>query len=72
LLYTSLSDRIAQVRHPTLILWGEADDVLGTDDADKFERAILASKLVWIGQASHVPHFDRPESVAAHILSFLQ
>ena len=68
--YANLSDRIAQVNHPTLILWGEADDVLGTDDATKFEQAISGSQLLWIPEAGHVPHFDRPQSVAAHVLTF--
>jgi pimeloyl-ACP methyl ester carboxylesterase len=68
--YANLSDRIAQVNHPTLILWGEADDVLGTDDATKFEQAISGSQLLWIPEACHVHHFDRPQSVAAHMLTF--
>jgi pimeloyl-ACP methyl ester carboxylesterase len=51
-------------------LWGEADDVLGTDDATKFEQAISGSQLIWIREAGHVPHFDQPQSVAAHLLTF--
>ncbi|HEY9747703.1 MAG TPA: alpha/beta hydrolase [Allocoleopsis sp.] len=43
--YSDLSDRIAQVTHPTLILWGKADDV---------------------------PHFDQPQVVANHLLSFMK
>jgi pimeloyl-ACP methyl ester carboxylesterase len=68
--YANLGDRITQVNHPTLILWGEADDVLGTDDATKFEQAILGSQLIWIQKAGHVPHFDQPQAVAAHLLTF--
>ena len=69
--YANLSDRIAEVSHPTLILWGQADDVLGTADATKFEQAISKSRLVWIG-AGHVPHFDQPQVVADHLLSFVR
>ena len=68
--YANLIDRIAQVNHPTLILWGEADDVLGTDDATKFEQAISGSQLIWIREAGHVPHFDQPQTVAARVLTF--
>lgn len=70
--YATLNERIAQITHPTLILWGEADDVLGTADAIQFEQAISGSRLVWIQQAGHVPHFDQPQVVAAHLLSFVQ
>ncbi|MCT7952238.1 alpha/beta hydrolase [Ancylothrix sp. C2] len=58
--YASLRERIAGVKHPTLIFWGEADDVLGIEDARKFEQAILNSQLIWIPKAGHAPHFERP------------
>ena len=70
--YSDLSDRIAQVTHPTLILWGKADDVLGTADANRLKRAISDSQLIWIEAAGHVPHFDQPQVVANHLLSFMQ
>ncbi len=52
--YANFSDRIAQVTHPTLILWGKTDDVLGTADALRFEQAISNSQLLWIEGAGHV------------------
>jgi pimeloyl-ACP methyl ester carboxylesterase len=70
--YSDLSDRIAQVTHPTLILWGKADDVLGTADATRLERSIADSQLIWIEDAGHVPHFDQPQVVANHLRSFIQ
>jgi len=70
--YASLGTRIAQLQHPTLILWGEADAVLGTEDALKFEQAISGSRLIWIPQAGHAPHWDQPQAVAAHLLAFAQ
>jgi pimeloyl-ACP methyl ester carboxylesterase len=68
--YSNLGERIAQVNHPTLILWGEADGVLGTDDATKFEQSISGSHLIWIREAGHVPHFERPQSVAAQMSAY--
>lgn len=68
--YADLAKRIAEISHPTLILWGEADDVLGTSDATQFEQAISGSHLVWIQQAGHIPHFDQPQAVATHLLTF--
>ncbi|MBD1916463.1 MULTISPECIES: alpha/beta hydrolase [Cyanophyceae] len=70
--YANLSDRITQVTHPTLILWGKSDDVFGTADATRFEQAIAGSQLVWVEGAGHVPHFDQPQVVADHLLSFAQ
>lgn len=70
--YASLASRITQLNHSTLILWGEADDVLGVEDAIKFRQAIAGSQLIWIQKAGHVPHFDQPQTVAAHLLTFAQ
>jgi pimeloyl-ACP methyl ester carboxylesterase len=53
--YSDLSDRIAQVTHPTLILWGKADDVLGTADATRWQRAISDSQLIWIDEVGTCP-----------------
>lgn len=70
--YASLGTGIAQLQPPTLILWGEADEVLGTKDALKFEQAISGSQLIWIPKAGHAPHWDQPQAVAAHLLTFAQ
>jgi pimeloyl-ACP methyl ester carboxylesterase len=70
--YTDLANQIAQVGHPSLILWGESDDVLGTENAVKFEQAISDSQLIWIPESGHVPHIDQPQSVAAHLLNFVK
>lgn len=68
--YDFLADQICKIRQPTLILWGESDDVLGTADALRFRREIADSQLVWIRECKHVPHIEQPEVMARHILSF--
>lgn len=70
--YSSLGDRIADVSHSTLILWGTADNVLGITDATRFEQAISNSRLFWIEGAGHIPHFERPQLVANHLLAFVE
>jgi pimeloyl-ACP methyl ester carboxylesterase len=68
--YATIGDRIPELQQPTLILWGEADNILGTADAEKFRRAIPNSQLAWIPQAGHAPHLDQPQSVSDRILAF--
>ena len=68
--YIDLAPRISQIQHPTLILWGERDDVLGTADANKFRQAISHSKLVWLPMAGHVPQWEKPQAVAQQIFEF--
>lgn len=68
--YNFLTDRIAEITQPTLIMWGTDDRILGTADATKFEQAIAQSQLVWIPECGHVPHLEKPELTAAHLLTF--
>ncbi|KAM3096374.1 alpha/beta fold hydrolase [Phormidesmis sp. 146-12] len=67
--YNFLSDRIANLKQPTLILWGDQDKILGTADAQRFERAIVHSQLIWIQNCGHVPHLEQPQLTAQHILT---
>lgn len=68
--YLDLTDRIGQIQHPTLIIWGENDQMLGTEDANRFASAIASSQLVWIPNAGHVPHLEQPQRTAEEILRF--
>ncbi|WP_428361634.1 alpha/beta fold hydrolase [Leptodesmis sp.] len=70
--YNFLANKISQIKHPTLILWGDADQILGTADAEKFQQAIAGSHLVWIGQCGHVPHLEQPQTTAEVILKFVR
>lgn len=68
--YGALLNRLPQINQPTLILWGEADRILGTGDAKKFQQAIAHSQLIWIKDCGHVPHLERPRVTAEYILEF--
>lgn len=68
--YTSFRQQLHRIQQPTLILWGEADKILGVADAVKFQQAIANSKLVWIKECGHVPHLEKPQETADHILAF--
>ena len=70
--YNFLADKIAAIAQPTLILWGDSDKILGTQDAAKFRQAIAHSKLVWIRHCGHVPHLEQPQITAEQILAFSQ
>nr|WP_290221370.1 alpha/beta hydrolase [Trichocoleus desertorum] len=70
--YNLSAQQISQITQPTLILWGDRDDMLGTADAEKFRRAITNSELVWIRDCGHVPHLEQPAVTAEEILRFSQ
>ncbi len=66
--YDFLGDQISQIDKPTLILWGDSDQILGIQDAERFRKSILTSRLVWVHHCGHVPHLEQPQITAAHIL----
>lgn len=70
--YNGFSDRLSRVQQPTSILWGDSDEILGTADAEKFQQAIANSQLIWIENCGHVPHLEKPEIAAKHILDFCE
>lgn len=68
--YSSFRDKLVNINQSTLILWGEQDRILGIADAEKFAEAIAHSKLIWIKNCGHVPHLEKAEITAQHILKF--
>jgi pimeloyl-ACP methyl ester carboxylesterase len=68
--YSSFKNKLSQIKQPTLILWGDSDKILGTVDAERFNKAIPHSKLIWISDCGHVPHLEQPQITAQHILEF--
>ena len=69
--YYRLERRIPFLDKPTLIMWGEKDDVLGIEAASRFNDAIAGSKLVWLPQMGHSPQWSAPELVARYIGEFV-
>ncbi|MEH2063041.1 MAG: alpha/beta hydrolase [Nostoc sp.] len=63
-------EAISEIVQQTLILWGDSDKILGTEDAKKFQKAISHSILVWIQDCGHLPHLEQPQITAQHILNF--
>ena len=69
--YYFLENCIPSIIQPTLILWSEQDELLGTKAAEKFYRAIANSELIWLPEVGHTPHWEQPQSVARHILTWI-
>jgi pimeloyl-ACP methyl ester carboxylesterase len=69
--YNFLRPKIAQIKQPTLVLWGKYDNILGTQDAPQFEQEIEQCQLIWIEDCGHVPHLEQAKITAKHIVDFL-
>ena len=63
--------RIAELRLPTLILWGGRDRLIPPADAERFHRDIAGSTVVLFPALGHVPHEEDPSGTAAAVSAFL-
>lgn len=67
-----LENLLTKIKTPTLIIWGEKDDVLPVKDAYEIKEKIKNSELKIISKAKHSPHREVPEELAEIIINFLQ
>ena len=63
--------RMAEIKVPTLILWGMRDQLIPPDNAERFKRDIAGSQLVTFDSLGHVPQEEDPASTVAALLAFL-
>ncbi|MBN1493680.1 MAG: alpha/beta hydrolase, partial [Candidatus Omnitrophica bacterium] len=64
--------RFNQLRVPTLIIWGENDQIMSVYDAHRFYEDIPNADLVLIPECGHFPQEECPEETAADIQQFLK
>jgi pimeloyl-ACP methyl ester carboxylesterase len=64
--------RLAALKVPTLILWGQRDEFLPLDYASRFAGQIPGSKLVMLDGVRHFLFEDEPERCAREVIDFLR
>ncbi|MRD46625.1 alpha/beta fold hydrolase [Caenimonas koreensis DSM 17982] len=69
--YTADTRRLAQLRMPTLILWGGKDKLIPREAAQWFARDIAGSKLVMFDELGHVPHEEDAQRTVQEVVKFL-
>lgn len=62
---------ISKIQQPTLILWGQHDNVLPVKDAQQFYENTPNSKLVIFDEAGHVPMEEIPKTSLVPLRKFL-
>lgn len=67
-----LSGYLKKIKVPTLIIWGEKDEITPLWMGKSLNEKIRNSKLVVIKDAAHQVHKEKPEEVNLHITQFLK
>ncbi|GGN79538.1 alpha/beta hydrolase [Streptomyces albiflavescens] len=70
LLEADLRATLAGILVPTLVIWGDQDDILPRDDQQTILDAVHGAHLLAYEGAGHVVHWEEPERVLADIAAF--
>ncbi|MDR7416378.1 MAG: alpha/beta fold hydrolase [Armatimonadota bacterium] len=66
-----LAARLFRIRIPTLLLWGQQDELIPASSAGMFLERIPQARLVTLEACGHVPQVEQPEAFARHVTEFL-
>ena len=68
---TTVAHRIAELKLPTLIIWGGQDRLIPPDTAERFHHDIAGSTLVIFDDLGHMPQEEDPARTTAAVKQFL-
>jgi 2-hydroxy-6-oxonona-2,4-dienedioate hydrolase len=68
----NLSDKLHQVRAPTLLVWGKDDQITPAFVGEKFHELIENSKLIFLDKCGHAPMMEHPKDFNRHLENFLE
>lgn len=67
----TVTDQLARIETPTLLVWGRNDRITPPDVAEAFLRYLPYAELHFIDQCGHAPMIERPEAFNRLALAFL-
>lgn len=67
-----IKEKIKNIKVPTLIIWGENDEIIPVEYAYKFNEDIEESELIIFSECGHIPYVEKREETLAAIYEFLK
>ena len=62
---------IKKIKGPTLIIWGDKDEVVPSEHAYRFHKDIPHAEFIMYEKVGHMPMEEIPEKSAMDVLNFL-
>lgn len=66
-----LDESIGGLRVPTLIIWGENDEIIPVEIGRRIQELVRGSSLEVIPQCGHLPELEKPSEFVRCVLQFL-
>jgi non-heme chloroperoxidase len=66
------SGELGKIEAPTLIVWGEEDELIPRSEQDALVAAIAGSRLVVYPGIGHSPHWEEPERFTTDLVAFTE
>lgn len=66
------SGELNKIKAPTLLVWGDQDEMVPRTDQDAQTAVISGSRLVVYPGVGHAVHWEEPERLATDLLSFIE
>lgn len=64
-------ERAVRLTAPTLVIWGEFDQVIPRTIGARIVESVASARLVIVPRSLHRPHVERPDTVATLIAGFV-
>lgn len=69
--YPATKEKLAAIKAPVMIMWGEEDNLIPVGSARWFADALPGAKLVVYPKVGHIPMEEVPERSAADVKGWL-
>ncbi len=67
-----LARRIGEIRQPTLVIWGEQDEVFPPEVGRELQATIKGASFALVPKAGHIPQWEQPDVVNPLLITFLK
>jgi non-heme chloroperoxidase len=66
------SEELVKIKAPTLLIWGEKDEMVPPDEQNALRSAILNSRVLIYEGIGHGVHWEAPERFTSDLLDFIK
>ena len=68
---SGFATRISALTQPTLVIWGEEDQVFPIAVGEDLHRSVKGSRFARIPHAGHIPQWEQPDLVNPPLIEFI-